>query len=68
MDRTGNLKVTQTSRNYWVVQGARGQLSGGVTRKAAEAERELVRSLRSRTAQMRSSTRPRPRDGDPRAR
>jgi hypothetical protein len=56
MKQPDNLEVTQTSRNYWVVQGAGGQLSGGVTRKAAEAERELVNSLRSRTTQMRSAS------------
>jgi hypothetical protein len=64
MQKTDNLKVTQTSRTYWVVQGADGQLSGGVTRKAAEAERELVNRLRSRTAQMRSFAPRRARAGE----
>ncbi|HEY2182247.1 MAG TPA: hypothetical protein VGH09_11295 [Solirubrobacteraceae bacterium] len=61
MDQPPNLTVTQTSRNYWVVQSGDGHLSGGVTRAAAEAERELVSRLRSRTAQMRSSAPRRPR-------
>jgi hypothetical protein len=61
MDQPPNLTVTQTSRNYWVVQSGDGHLSGGVTRAAAEAERELVNRLRARTAQMRSSAPRRPR-------
>jgi hypothetical protein len=61
MDQPHTLTVTQTSRNYWVVQSGDGHLSGGVTRAAAEAERELVNRLRSRTAQMRSSAPRRPR-------
>jgi hypothetical protein len=61
MDQPNNLTVTQTSRNYWVVQSGDGHVSGGVTRAAAEAERELVNRLRSRTAQMRSSAPRRPR-------
>ena len=60
MDQPANLKVTQTSRNYWVVQSGDGHLSGGVTRQAAEAERDLVSRLRSRTAQLRSSAPRRP--------
>jgi hypothetical protein len=61
MDQPHNLTVTQTSRNYWVVRSGDGHVSGGVTREAAEAERELVSRLRSRTAQMRSSAPRRPR-------
>lgn len=55
------LTVDRTARNYWVVRSGSSQLSGGVTRHAAEAERELVRRLRLRTAQMRSSSPRRPR-------
>jgi hypothetical protein len=55
------LTVRQTSRNYWVVQSGAAEISGGVTRQAAEAERELMRRLRQRTAKMRSAAPLRPR-------
>jgi hypothetical protein len=55
------LTVRQSSRNYWVVRSGASELSGGVTRQAAEAERELVRRLRARTAKLRSSAPRRPR-------
>jgi hypothetical protein len=55
------LTVKQSSRNYWVVQSGSAELSGGVTRQAAESERELVRRLRQRTAQMRAASPRRPR-------
>jgi hypothetical protein len=55
------LTVKRTARNYWVVQSGADALSGGVTRQAAEAERELVRKLRRRTADMRSASPRRPR-------
>ncbi len=47
------LTVKRTPTGYWAVQSGAEQISGGVTRQAAEAERELVRRLRRRTAQMR---------------
>ena len=55
------LTVKQTATGYWVVQSGAAQLSGAVTRQAAEAERELMRRLRRRTATMRSTAPRRPR-------
>ncbi len=49
------LTVDRAAGSYWVVRSGGAQLSGAVTREGAEAERELVRRLRSRTAQMRSA-------------
>ncbi len=55
------LTVKQTATNYWVVHSGTDQISGGVTRQAAEAERDLMRRLRRRTATMRSVAPRRPR-------
>jgi hypothetical protein len=55
------LTVKQTATGYWVVQSGSEQISGAVTRQAAEAERELMRRLRRRTADMRSASPRRPR-------
>ena len=61
MTESEQLTVKQATSNYWVVQSGAAELSGGITRQAAESERELVRRLRRRTAQMRSATPRRPR-------
>jgi hypothetical protein len=61
MDTNEQLTVKRTARNYWVVQSGADAVAGGVTRQAAEAERELVRRLRRRTADMRSVSPRRPR-------
>jgi hypothetical protein len=50
------LTVKRTATGYWVVQSGVEQLSGAVTRQAAEAERELMRRLRRRTADMRAKS------------
>jgi hypothetical protein len=50
------LTVKQQARTYWVVERGSHEIAGGPTRQAAEAERELVRRLRSRTAQMRRAS------------
>jgi hypothetical protein len=55
------LTVKQTATGYWVVESGSEQISGAVTRQAAEAERELMRRLRRRTADMRSASPRRPR-------
>ena len=55
------LTVKQTPTGYWVVQSGSEQISGAVTRQAAEAERELMRRLRRRTADMRAKSPRRPR-------
>ena len=54
------LTVKQTPTGYWVVHSGSEQISGAVTRQAAEAERELMRRLRRRTATMRSAAPRRP--------
>ncbi|HXP28906.1 MAG TPA: hypothetical protein VN804_04070 [Solirubrobacteraceae bacterium] len=61
MERSEQLTVKQASSNYWVVRSGDDQIGGGVTRQAAEAERELVSRLRRRAAQMRSTAPRRPR-------
>jgi hypothetical protein len=60
------LTVQRTATGYWEVKSGSEQISGAVTRQAAEAERELMRRLRLRTADMRSNAprRPRPRAGE----
>jgi hypothetical protein len=55
------LIVKQKARTYWVVEREWHEIAGGPTRQAAEAERELVRRLRRRTAQMRRTAPRRPR-------
>lgn len=55
------LIVKQTASNYWVVQSGSEEISGALTRRAAESERELVRRLRARTAKMRTASPRRPR-------
>jgi hypothetical protein len=61
MQANEQLTVKRTARNYWVVQSGSDDVAGGVTRQAAEAERELMRRLRRRTADMRSVSPRRPR-------
>lgn len=39
------LSITQTGTGYWSVQRGPVQLSGAMTRKGAEAERDLLRRL-----------------------
>jgi hypothetical protein len=56
MQDDNQLTVKQTATGYWVVQSGSEQISGAVTRQAAEAERELMRRLRRRTADMRSAS------------
>jgi hypothetical protein len=55
------LTVKRTATGYWVVQSGAEPISGAVTRQAAEAERELMRRLRRRTADMRAKSPRRPR-------
>jgi hypothetical protein len=43
------LTIEQTHTGYWVVQRGAVQLAGGPTRQAAEAERDLLNRLRSRS-------------------
>jgi hypothetical protein len=62
------LTVRQTASNYWVVESGTLELAGSLTRKGAEAERELMRRLRRRAAEARSSSRRRPRAAERSAR
>jgi hypothetical protein len=43
------LNIKQTATGYWVVERGAVQLSGATTRKAAEAERDLLNRLRDRS-------------------
>jgi hypothetical protein len=65
MQESEQLTVKQSASNYWVVRSGAVEISGAVTRKGAEAERELMRRLRRRTAQMRSAAPRRPRVASP---
>ncbi|HWX74508.1 MAG TPA: hypothetical protein VNZ05_04325, partial [Solirubrobacteraceae bacterium] len=51
------LKIKQTATGYWVVERGAVQVAGATTRKAAEAERDLLNRLRDRS--MRRVARPR---------
>ncbi len=42
------LTIKQTGTGYWVVQRGSVTLAGAITRKGAEAERELVERLSHR--------------------
>jgi hypothetical protein len=43
------LTIKQTRTGYWVVQRGDVSIAGAMTRKAAEAERELLRRLGDRS-------------------
>jgi len=43
------LTIKQTATGYWVVQQGAVHLAGAMTREAAEAERDLVTQLRTRS-------------------
>lgn len=43
------LKIKQTATGYWVVERGAVQLAGAMTLRAAEAERDLLNRLRSRS-------------------
>jgi hypothetical protein len=53
------LTIKQTATGYWSVQRGSVHLAGAMTRKGAEAERDLLQALRSRRV-WRASQRPRP--------
>jgi hypothetical protein len=61
------LTIKQTPTGYWVVQRGAVQLAGAPTRRAAEAERDLLDRLRSRSlrrpARARASVAERPSSG-----
>ena len=43
------LTIKQTATGYWVVERGAVQLAGATTRRAAEAERDLLNRLRDRS-------------------
>ncbi len=43
------LKIKQTATGYWTVQRGGVDLRGAMTRRGAEAERELMERLRRRS-------------------
>ena len=43
------LTIKQTATGYWTVQRGDVQLRGAMTRRAAEAERDLLERLRRRS-------------------
>jgi len=53
MHEDEQLTIKQKATNHWVVERGPDEIAGALTRQAAESERELVRRLRRRTAQMR---------------
>jgi len=59
MHRDEQLTITQTRTGYWSVQRGSVHLAGAMTRKGAEAERELLRRLSARRGVKRAPQRPR---------
>jgi hypothetical protein len=59
MQTAEQLTIKQTRTGYWSVQRGSVHLTGALTRKGAEAERELLRRLRSSSAGRRTNARPR---------
>jgi hypothetical protein len=55
------LTINQTATGYWTVQRGNVHIAGSMTRRGAEAERELLRRLGSRSVR-RASGRARERD------
>jgi hypothetical protein len=52
------LTISQTPTGYWTVQRGDVQLAGSMTRRGAEAERELMLRLGSRTVRRAAERRP----------
>jgi hypothetical protein len=48
MRHTEQLTITQTPTGYWSVRRGATHITGAMTRKGAEAERDLLRQLGSR--------------------
>lgn len=58
MQPAEQLTIKQTRTGYWSVQRGSVHLTGALTRKGAEAERELLRRLTSSRASRRTNARP----------
>jgi hypothetical protein len=54
------LTIKQTATGYWVVKRGAVELVGAVTREGAEAERDLLKRLRDRSASGESGSAPKP--------
>lgn len=48
MDRDEQLTIKQTHTGYWIVQREGVQIASAMTRKGAEAERDLLQRLSRR--------------------
>jgi hypothetical protein len=58
--RLGELSVGQTPTGYWVIKSGDIELSGAITRAAAEAECEVLRRIRERACEEAPHPSPRP--------
>ena len=52
------LTIEETATGYWTVRRGSAQLTGAMTRQAAERERDLLQRLSERSEQRTSSRRP----------
>jgi hypothetical protein len=58
MQEPEQLTIEQTATGYWTVRRGSVDLAGAMTRKGAEAERELRRRLRNRAPRRSRRRRP----------
>jgi hypothetical protein len=58
MQSTKQLTISQTPTGYWTVQRGEVHLAGSMTRRGAEAERDLLLRLGSRTVRRAVGRRP----------
>jgi hypothetical protein len=58
MQEPEQLTIRQTATGYWTVTRGNVDLAGAMTRKGAEAERELLSRLRSRAVRRARQRRP----------
>jgi hypothetical protein len=54
------LSVRQTPTGYWVITSGEIELSGAITRAAAEAECDVLRRIRERASEEAPHPSPRP--------
>jgi hypothetical protein len=58
MQPSEQLTIKQTATGYWTVRRGSVDLAGAMTRKGAEAERELLQRLRTRSVRRASRREP----------
>jgi hypothetical protein len=58
MQSSEQLTISQTPTGYWTVQRGEVHLAGSMTRRGAEAERDLLMRLGSRTVRRAAGRRP----------